>query len=44
MFLATLAKAQLANNGATIVIQAGGSIFCAGNFTNASERSPMTVK
>jgi hypothetical protein len=36
MFLATLAQAQLANNGATIVIQAGGSIFCAGNFTNAS--------
>ncbi len=29
-------KAQLVNNGATITIQSGASIFCAGNFTNAS--------
>jgi hypothetical protein len=36
LFLVSLANAQLVNNGATIVIQNGGSIFCAGNFTNTS--------
>jgi hypothetical protein len=34
--VASIAQAQLVNNGATITIQPGGSIFCTGNFTNAS--------
>lgn len=36
LFMAIASDAQLVNNGATIVIQNGGSIFCAGNFTNTS--------
>lgn len=29
-------QSQLVNNGATIVVQSGGSIFCAGSFTNTA--------
>lgn len=36
LLLASLAKAQLVNNGATIVVQSGGTIFCAGPFINTS--------
>lgn len=36
LLFASLAKAQLVNNGATIVVQSGGTIFCAGSFTNTS--------
>ncbi len=36
LLFAFIANAQLVNNGATIVVQTGGAIFCAGSFTNTS--------
>ncbi|HYO21748.1 MAG TPA: hypothetical protein VER36_05045 [Flavisolibacter sp.] len=36
LLVALCADAQLVNNGATIVIQPGASVFCAGNFVNTS--------
>lgn len=36
LLLAFFTHAQLVNNGATIIVQSGGFIFCAGSFTNAS--------
>ena len=36
LLLSTFANAQLVNNGANITVQSGGTIFCAGSFTNTS--------
>lgn len=36
MLVALFVQAQLVNNGATIVVQSGATIFCAGSLTNAS--------
>lgn len=36
LLLSLFARAQLVNNGATIVVQSSGTIFCAGSFTNTS--------
>jgi len=34
LFISQIAISQLVNNGGTIVVQSGASIFCTGNFTN----------
>ena len=36
LLIASITNAQLVNNGATIVVQPGGTIFCAGSLTNTS--------
>lgn len=36
VLLSTFAQSQLVNNGATITVQPGATIFCSGSFTNTS--------